>query len=83
MLHEYASEFTSAPEGEIFCKLCDCLGSEKCEKVYGGSASPQCKASTRFVSWNWKMPDILKHAIPDFADKLVFVSFQQIFVSFV
>jgi len=29
MLHEYASEFTSTPKGEIFCKFCDCLESDK------------------------------------------------------
>jgi len=25
ILHEYASDFTSTPKGEIFCKFCDCL----------------------------------------------------------
>jgi len=30
------------------------LPSEKWQKVHGGSTSPQCKASMRFVSWNWK-----------------------------
>jgi len=25
ILHEYASEFTSTCEGEIFCKFCGCL----------------------------------------------------------
>jgi len=50
MLHEYASEFTSTPKGEIFCKFCGYLESEKWQKVYGGSTSPQCKASTKFVS---------------------------------
>jgi len=29
MLHEYASEFASTPKGEIFCKFCGCLESEK------------------------------------------------------
>jgi len=27
-VHEYASEFTSTPKGEFFCKVCDCLVSE-------------------------------------------------------
>ena len=25
ILHEYTSEFTSTPKGELFCKFCDCL----------------------------------------------------------
>jgi len=54
MLHEYASEFTSTTKGDIFCKFCGCLESEKWQKVYGGSTSLQCKASMRFVAWNWK-----------------------------
>jgi len=29
MLHEYASEFTSTSKGEIFCRFCYCLESEK------------------------------------------------------
>jgi len=29
------------------------LPSEKWQKVHGGSISPQCKASTGLVSWNW------------------------------
>ena len=28
--------------------------SEKRQKVYGESTLPQCKASTKLVSWNWK-----------------------------
>jgi len=54
MLHEHAYEFTSTPKGEIFCKWCDCLKSVKWQKVYGGSTSPQSKASKRFISWNSK-----------------------------
>jgi len=54
ILHEYASEFTSTPKGELFCKFCDCFQSEKWQKVYGGSKSLQCKASMIFVLWNWK-----------------------------
>jgi len=54
ILHEYASEFTSTPKGELFCKSCDCLENERWQKVYGGSTSPQCKASMRLVSWNRK-----------------------------
>jgi len=40
-LHEYASEFTSTPTGELFCKFCNCLVKQR---VYGGSKSLQCKA---------------------------------------
>jgi len=25
ILHAYASEFSSTPKGELFCKFCDCL----------------------------------------------------------
>jgi len=25
ILHEHASELTSTPKGELFCKFCDCL----------------------------------------------------------
>ena len=55
------------------------LLSEKWRKVYGGSTSSQCKASTTFVSFHEteSSQTFLKHAIPDFADKLFFVSFQQ------
>jgi len=28
--------------------------SETWQKVYGGNTSLQCKASTSFLSWNWK-----------------------------
>ena len=77
ILHEYVSEFTSTPKGEIFCKFCDCLESESDKRfmveAHRRSARHQRGSFHKIES----SQTFLKHAIPHFADKLLFVSNQQ------
>jgi len=73
ILHEYASEFTSTPKGELFCKFCGCL--VKCDKRFMVETH-RCSAKHHLHETE-SSQTFLKHAIPDFADKLLFVSFQQ------
>jgi len=74
--HEYASECTLTPKGELFCKFCDCLArSDKrlIVRKYRRGAKHQRGSFHETESSQTS----LKHAIPDFADSLFFVSFQQ------
>jgi len=77
VLHEHASEFTSTAKGKLFCKLCDCL--VKSDKRFVVEAY---RRSAKHLGGSFHETEssqtFLTHAIPDyFADKLLFVSFQQ------
>ena len=73
-MREYAFEFTSTPNSEIFCKFCDCI--VKCDKKL---EAHRCSAKHQRGSFHETESShiFLKHAAPDLADKLFFVSFQQ------
>ena len=74
--HEYASEFTSTPKGELFCKFCECFAkSDKKFMVEAHRRSAKYQRSSFHETESNQT--FLKHAIPDFADELLFVSFQQ------
>jgi len=76
ILHEYASEFTSTPKGELVCKFCVCLeNSDKRFMVEAHRRSAKHKQSSFHETESSQT--FLKHAKPDFADELLFVSFQQ------
>jgi len=73
VLYEYASEFASTPKGELFCKFAKW-------KVTKGSwwkhiTTVQSINEVGFMKLKVSQT-FLKHAMPDFADKLLFVSFQ-------
>jgi len=74
LLHEYASEFTSTPKGELFRKFCDCL--VKSDKRFVVEAHRRSAKHQRGLFHETKSSQtFLERAIPDFADKLRFVSF--------
>jgi len=76
ILHEYASEFTSTPKGELVCKICVCLvNSDKRFMVEAHRRSAKHQQGSFHETESRQT--FLKHAKPDFADKLLFVSFQQ------
>jgi len=76
MLREFASEFTSTPKGELFCKFCECL--VKSDKMFMVQAHHH-SAKHQWGSFHEteSSQTFLKDAMPDFTDKLLFVSIQQ------
>jgi len=75
ILYEYASDFTSTRKGELFCKFCDCLvKSDKRFMVEAQRRSAKHQRGLFHEAENRKT--FLKHAVSDFADKLLFVSLQ-------
>jgi len=72
ILHEYASEFTSTPQGELFCKFCDYL--VKSDRNFMVEANHRSAKHQRGSFHETESSQtFLKHAVPDFADKLLFV----------
>ena len=68
-LHEYASEFTSTPKGELFCKLCNCI--MKCNKKFMvDSHHGSAKHQKGFLHEKAGMQTFLKTPLPDFAEKV-------------
>ena len=68
-MHEYASEFTSTPKGELFCKVCDCI--VKCNKkfmVYSHRCS--AKHQRGFLHEKTSTQTFLKTPILGFAEKV-------------
>ena len=69
ILHEYASEFTSTPKDELFCKVCDCK--VKCdEKFMVDSHRGSAKHQRGFLHEKASTQAFLKTPIPDFAEKV-------------
>ena len=67
ILHEYASEFTSTPKCELFCKFCNCL--VKSDKSFMVEAHCRNAKHQRgsFLETE-SSQTLLKHSIPGFAD---------------
>ena len=69
LLHEYASEFTSTPKGELFCKVCDCI--VKCDKKFMvDSHCSSAKHQRGFLYEKASTQTFLKTPIQDFAEKV-------------
>ena len=69
ILHEYDSEFTSTPKGELFCKVCDCI--LKCDKKFMvDSHRGSAKHQRGFLHEKASTQTFLKTPIPDFAEKV-------------
>jgi len=78
ILHEHTSEFIFKPKGELFCKFCDCLESENCQKIMVEAHRLSAKHQRGSFHETESSQTFLKHAIPDFADKLLcFISIEQ------
>jgi len=76
ILHEYVSEFTSTPKGELVCKFCACL--VKSDKRFMVEAHRHSAKYQRGLFHKIEISQtFLKYALPYFADKLLFVSYQQ------
>jgi len=76
ILHEHASELTLTPKAKLFCKFCDCL--VKSDKRFIVEARRRSAKHQRGSFHETESSQtFLTHAIPDLADKLLFVSFQQ------
>ena len=69
ILHEYASEFTSTPKGELFCKVCDCI--MKCNKMFMvDSHRGSAKHQRGFLHEKASTQTFLETSILDFAEKI-------------
>ena len=70
ILHKYASEFTSTPKGELFCKVCDCI--VKCDKKFMvDSHCGSAKHQRGFLHEKATTQTFLKTPMPDFAEKIM------------
>jgi len=76
ILHECASEFTSTPKCELFCKFCDCLV-KSVKRFMVEAHRRSAKHQRRLFHETESSQTLLKHVIPDFVDNLFSVSFQQ------
>ena len=70
ILHEYASEFTLTPKGELFCKVCDCI--VKCDKkIMVDLHRASAKHQRGFLHETASTQTFLKTIpIPDFSEKV-------------